>query len=834
MRYSNLLLAVFAAPIQAAFSWKNVKIGGGGGFVPSIVFHPTTKGVAYARTDIGGLYRLNADDSWTPVTDANNFADDAHWNRWGVDALALDPQDDKKVFIAVGMYTNSWDPNNGQIARSSDRGATWSFADLPFKVGGNMPGRGNGERLAVDPKNSNIVYFGARSGNGLWKSTNGGASFSKVSSFTAVGTFRAGPASDEYSGDIQGLNFVTFDPTSAAVGGATSRIFVGVAENATSSIYVSNDAGSTWSAVAGQPGRYFPHKGRIQPTEKALYVSYSDGTGPYDGTSGAVWRYDITAGTWKDITPVAPGPDLYHGFGGLGLDIQKPGTLVVASLNSWWPDAKLFRSTDSGATWKQIWTWGTDGNQNLSYIQTSPKAPWIKTNFLDVDTKDLGWMIESLEIDPTDSNHWLWGTGLTIFGGRDLTNWDTGTKVNIQSLADGIEEMAIQELASAPGGSELLVATYDNNGFTYKARSNIDTSPQTTWTTPMWASSVGVDYAGNKVANVVRIGNVAGTQQLAVSSDGGVTWNVNYAAGTTQYGGSVAYSADADIILWSTATLGVQRSANQGSLAVVSSIPAGAIIASDKRNNTVFYGASGSSFYRSTNLGATFSTAGSLGSATEIRHVEAHPAKAGDVWVSTDAGIFHSTDYGSSFAQVSTALTNTNKVALGKGSGSNWNLYAFGTGSAGRRLYGSADLGASWTDLQGSQSFGAIDSAKLAGSGNEENLVYVGTNGRGVFYASGAISSSGNGSTSVTPTSTSRVSSSSSAVVVTSSTSSVRTTLVTSTSAVRTSTSTTPVPTATNLAKQYEQCGGSGWKGPTQCVPPYTCKVTNEWYSQCL
>ncbi|GJC98778.1 fungal cellulose binding domain-containing protein [Colletotrichum higginsianum] len=630
-----------------------------------------------------------------------------------------------------------------------------------------MPGRGNGERLAVDPKNSNIVYFGARSGNGLWKSTDGGASFSKVSSFTAVGTFRAGPAGDEYSGDIQGLNFVTFDPTSALVGGATSRIFVGVAENATSSIYVSNDAGSTWSAVAGQPGRYFPHKGRIQPAEKALYISYSDGTGPYDGSSGAVWRYDIAAGTWKDITPVAPGPDLYHGFGGLSVDLQKPGTLIVASLNSWWPDAKLFRSTDSGNTWKPIWTWGTDGNQNLSYVQTSPKAPWIKTNFLDVDTKDLGWMIESLEIDPTDSNHWLWGTGLTIFGGRDLTNWDTGAKLNIQSLADGIEEMSIQDLASAPGGSELLAATYDNNGFTYKTRSSLDVSPQTTWTTPMWASAVGVDYAGNKPANVVRIGNVAGTQQLAVSSDGGGGWYINYAAGTTQYGGS-------------------------------------------------------------------------------IRHVEAHPVKAGDVWVSTNVGIFHSTDYGSSFTLVSTTLTNTNKVALGKGSGSNWNLYAFGTGPAGRRLYGSADLGASWTDLQGTQSFGAIDSAKLAGSGNEENLVYVGTNGRGAFYASGVIGSSGGGQTSAAPTSSSRPSSSSSSTspaAVTSSTSSVRTTLVTSTStirissssAVRTSTSSAPAPTATNLAKQFEQCaGGPNWNGPTQCVPPFVCKYANEWYSQCV
>ena len=32
-----------------------------------------------------------------------------------------------------------------------------------------MPGRGLGERLAVDPKLPSVLYFGARSGKGLWK-----------------------------------------------------------------------------------------------------------------------------------------------------------------------------------------------------------------------------------------------------------------------------------------------------------------------------------------------------------------------------------------------------------------------------------------------------------------------------------------------------------------------------------------------------------------------------------------------------------------------------------------------------------------------------------------
>lgn len=69
------------------------------------------------------------------------------------DALATDPVQPENLYIAVGLYTNSWDPNNGTILKSRDRGESFSFISLPFKVGGNMPGRGLGERLAVDPNN---------------------------------------------------------------------------------------------------------------------------------------------------------------------------------------------------------------------------------------------------------------------------------------------------------------------------------------------------------------------------------------------------------------------------------------------------------------------------------------------------------------------------------------------------------------------------------------------------------------------------------------------------------------------------------------------------------
>lgn len=286
---------------------------------------------------------------------------------WGIDTMALDPQDPDKVYAATGMYTNDWDPNPGSIIRSSDRGNTWTSAELPFKVGGNMPGRGMGERLAVDPANSDILYFGARSGNGLWKSTDGGATWAKVESFKNPGTYIADPNdASGYNSDIIGLSFVTFDSTSEVINGATSRIFVGTADNITASFYVTTDAGATWKAVEGQPKTFFPHKCRLQPEEKALYLSYSDGAGPYDGTLGGVHRYDIATGAWKDITPVS-GSDLTFGFGGLSVDMKKPGTLMVATLNSWWPDAQIFRSTDSGATWTKIWEWTAYPDQNWYY-----------------------------------------------------------------------------------------------------------------------------------------------------------------------------------------------------------------------------------------------------------------------------------------------------------------------------------------------------------------------------------------------------------------------------------------------------------------------------------
>lgn len=72
--------------------------------------------------------------------------------------------------------------------------------------------------------------------------------------------------------------------------------------------------------------------------------------------------------------------------------------------------------------------------------------------------------MEALVIDPFDSNRWMYGTGVTIQGGRDLLEWDTTHNITLQSMADGIEETAVLGLISPPTGARLISAVEDIGG----------------------------------------------------------------------------------------------------------------------------------------------------------------------------------------------------------------------------------------------------------------------------------------------------------------------------------------------------------------------------------
>src|SRR5919197_2965986 len=95
-----------ASSASPHYRFRNAVIGGGGGFVPGIIFSPRKPNLIYARTDIGGAYRWNPRScQWIPLLDWIGWND---WNLPGVESIAADPIDPDRVYFAVGTYTNEW------------------------------------------------------------------------------------------------------------------------------------------------------------------------------------------------------------------------------------------------------------------------------------------------------------------------------------------------------------------------------------------------------------------------------------------------------------------------------------------------------------------------------------------------------------------------------------------------------------------------------------------------------------------------------------------------------------------------------------------------------
>ena len=804
-------VAVFAKGITApaaagtqAYNFKPVYTGAGGGFIVDVIFHPAQQNLIYAKTDMGGVYRWNqTSGKWIQLM---NWATSDNWDWTGGESVAIDPSDPNKLYIAGGTYTNTWDPNNGVILRSSDQGNTFAVTQMPFKMGGNMPGRGMGERLAVDPNKGSILYFGARDGKGLWKSSDSGVTWSQVTAFPVTGVYEEDPNDTfDYNNHPVGIPWVIFDKTTGTAGNATQTIYVGVADgrSAQPNIYRSTNGGTTWAAVPGQPictlsgnittctgGTTWdvsalgddglpssPHPSLLAKqaafdSAGTMYVTYSNWAGPYRGSMGDVWKYVPTTGVWTRINPgtlnnnCGMGSPQYWGYGGLGIDATHPGTIVVAAVNSWWPDGQMMRTTDGGATWKCIWDMTSYPTTTLHYSLNLTSAPWLAHGYPQKNAPEvsvrMGWMMEGLKIDPFNSNHMLYGTGETLYGTTNLTAWDTGGVVAISSMAQGMEETSVGDLVSPPASSSarLFSGVGDVGGWRHD---NLDTAPGMGYIIPDSAGVTSIDYAEASPSFLARV-NFTGA---AFTFDNGGSWfkgNANPVAG--KGGGTIAAAANASRVVWAASDSPVSYSTDNGNswVAATGGVPNNSVVAADRVNPSKFYAAGGGKFWYSTNGGASFTASTATGLPATSSHIEAVIGHEGDVWftggtqisggsTSCDVcGLWHTTDGGLTV----TKLANVNfgaAIGLGmaKPGGSGYPaLYLFGRVDGGiLTIYRSDDAGASWVQItDAGHMYGTIQA--ITGDPTIYGRVYFGTNGLGMIY--GDIS--GGQSATLTPTRT--------------------------------------------------------------------------------
>ena len=745
-------------PASIPYVWKSVQIVGGG-FVDGFVFHPTAKDVVYARTDIGGAYRRDPRTrKWIPMLDWVSYAD---LNLMGVESIAVDPSDPGKVYLAAGTYTAPEVPD-GAILRSADQGRSWARTNVPIKFGGNEAGRGNGERMAVDPNDGRLLFLGTRK-SGLWKSADGAVTWTKVTTFPSdVLQLSAEEAKlPAWSGaGRSSIVFVVFDPSSGTKGSASRTLFAGVSVMGKPGLFRSDDAGVTWTLVPGQPTRYRPNHA-VLASDGNLFVSYGTDPGPMPMVDGAVWKLDTRSGAWTDVTPDRPDAQRKFGYGAVAVDARNPQRLIASSFYR--PKGEeVFRSTDGGTTWKPVFGGGGVYDYAL--------APYVK------DT-DIHWLFD-IEIDPANSEHAMFTTGYGGWETYDLGNVDKNLPTHWSVMSPGIEETVALALHSPTKGAPLVTAIGDYSGFVHR---DLDRpAPEGNPKPPFLGNTKDVSGAPLNPNVIVRVGHARkeGAKNLGYSLDGGKTWHEPAALPDPKANeGDIAVSADGAIWVWTPREQVPSVTSDEGaSWTPCAGLPAKTRVVADRVNPKRFYAMAlfdgklfdsldGAVHFTDRPLvlpdGLPKRGGGGKDNRTDRGddrggqdRIYATPGREGDLWLASYDGLYHSTAAGKDFVRMP-AVEQIHAFGFGKSAphAKLPALYLVGTvegpreaqrcsrgaptgvipGPGQRGFFRSTDGGATWLRINDDQhQWGLV--LQITGDPKKFGRVYVGTHGRGTFY----------------------------------------------------------------------------------------------------
>lgn len=715
------------APAQeapAGYRWHNVPVGGGG-FVSGLVFHPGEKGLLYARTDMGGAYRWLQDERrWQPLLDWMGEEDKG---RFGVESIALDPADPERVYLAVGTYTAERS-GNAAILRSSDRGRSFARSELPFKLGANELGRGNGERLAVDPNDGRVLMLGSRT-HGLWRSGDRGAHWSRVESFPAIATSPSASAENRWRRQQVGIVFVVFEPGSGKSGSPTPRLYAGVSTRETS-LYASDDGGASWRPVAGQPVGLRPNH-MVRASDGAFYLSYGDEPGPDAMHDGAVWKFEPAQQRWTEVTPAPQSIDREgdgFGWGAVAVDPRNPQTLIASTFCRYGPHDELFRSIDGGKTWKAVFA-NSDFDHSASPWTAQATPHWLA----------------DLEIDPFDSDRALFVTGYGIWASRNLGAFDRGVRVQWRFDNIGLEETVPLALLSPPQGAHLISGLGDIDGFVHDA---LDRTTLQFARPPRYNNTESLAMAGQATGVLARTGyfhdDPGNVPHAAYSRDGGRSWRV-FASDPPGGGvaGRITLSADGKRAIlqprrgahWLTADFG-------GHWQSVRGLPETAVVEGDRFDADLFHAfdAAAGALFASVDGGVEFSQVaaaaeGAVAVGDDAR-VELHPdpRRGGGVWIAAGPRGLQRWAAGKlvRLAGVDTAQS----LGLGKSASDSGSpvLFLFGRVAGKLGLYRSDDEGQQWRRIDDdAHRFGGVV-RHVTGDPRLYGRVYFGTEGRGIWY----------------------------------------------------------------------------------------------------
>ncbi|MGZ3526581.1 MAG: WD40/YVTN/BNR-like repeat-containing protein [Vulcanimicrobiaceae bacterium] len=339
-----------------------------GGRVVAIAGVPSDQNLFYMGGVEGGIWKsTNYGQSWTNISDGKlpGVADP-------IGALAVAPSDPRVIYAGTGEADIRGDFDTGDgIYKSSDAGKTWKYAGLRethmttalaidprdpnvvyassmghvfkpnaergvFKTtdGGKtwrkvlfVDANTGGVQVVMDPRNASVLYAAmwqaqrvpwkltsGGAGSGLYKTTDGGAHWTKIS---------------KHAGFANG----TLGKIGVSVAASNPRIVYAIVQAHDGGVFRSTDAGASWKRVNSE----------MKLRQRAFYYMaiFADPTNPqvaYAPQVDGVYKTTNGGKTWKTITP----PGDHHI---IWINPHNPKILLEGN------DGGATVSTDGGKTW---------------------------------------------------------------------------------------------------------------------------------------------------------------------------------------------------------------------------------------------------------------------------------------------------------------------------------------------------------------------------------------------------------------------------------------------------------------------------------------------------
>lgn len=637
----------------AVLSWTQLGPGNIGGRVRAIVVHPTDPDIVYLGSVSGGVWKTtNGGTNWFPLKD--------NMENLAVCSIVMDPTNSNVLYAGTGEGFFNFDALRGEgIFKTTDAGTTW-----------NRLGSTNNSnfyyvnKLVID-QSTNIIYAGTR--KGLYKSTNGGTSFTGI----LVGTGGA----DVHCMDIE----------IAYTSPSTIYTSFGLFNDAV--IYRSNDGGTTFTSNLGQSGH-----GRIEIATSVsnpltAIASFCDLS-----TSGvSVMAYTSDGGgSWFTMT--VPGPTFSGATNYAGTQAWYDNIIYIDPNNSsiyYAGGLDFWKSTNAGSNWTQKTNWYSQGgapqfvhadqhaiafapsNTNIMYLGTDGGI-FKSTN------KGENWTAINNNLFITQFYYGAVNpTGTTYYGGTQdngtlkstgSANWTTvmggdggATEVDFSNTNNlYMEYVNLAFFKSTNGG-----ATYS------KSMSGIPVGPdfwdgttdRTLFISPF---SIDPNNSNTIVAGTYRVWRTTNSAGNWTAISGDLTGDGTGSSGdkistviVAKGNSNVIYAGCTDGRVQVTTDAGSNWNLRNSGLPVAYCTR----IATDPNNPSIAYAtysgfSSGSKVFKTTNFGMNWTNITSNLPNIPVNCIVVNPASANNIFIGTDLGVFSTVDGGSSWVQDNSGLAN--------------------------------------------------------------------------------------------------------------------------------------------------------------------------------